>query len=144
MWKKNSHVSYREVEKKTNVLRRLDALLVITMSKKKEFDGFCVWIIWKGVKEEHRKFTLEKHKVALVIDNCTTHLNNQNLNLITLHFPTLNATLCLHPMDQGVIQWLECKYCSRITQKIIRTIENGKQIPSTIIINSLHYSLHYY
>ena len=36
------------------------------------------------VREQDRNFSLEEDKVALVIDNCTTHLNIENLHHILL------------------------------------------------------------
>ena len=62
------------------------------------------------VREQDRKFALEGRKVALVIDNCTTHPNIENIKLIKLYFLPPNTTSCLQPMDQGVIRSLKCKY----------------------------------
>ena len=56
------------------------------------------------VKEQDRKFTLEVRKVAMVIDNCTTHLNIKNLKSITLYFLPTYTTSCLQPIGQGVIR----------------------------------------
>ena len=72
----------------------------------------------KWVREQDRKFVLVGHKVALVIDNCTTHPNIENLKSITIYFLPPNTTTCLQPMDQGVIQLLKCKYCTRIIKTI--------------------------
>ena len=58
----------------------------------------------KWVKEHDRKFALEVRKVAMVIDNCTTYSNIENLKSITLYFLPPYTTSCLQPMDQGVIR----------------------------------------
>ena len=89
------------------------------------------------VREQDRKFALEGRKVALVIDNCTTHPNIESLKSITLFFLPPNTTSCLQPMDQGVIQLLKCKYRSRIIKTIINAIDNGKQMPSISILEPM-------
>ena len=48
-----------------------------------------------------------------------------------------SAASCLQPVDQGVIRALKCKYRSRVIQKIIRAIENGKQIPSICVLETM-------
>ena len=89
------------------------------------------------VREQDRKFALEGRKVALVIDNCTTHPNIESLKSITLFFLPPNTTSCLQPMDQGVIQLLKCNYRSRIIKTIINAIDNGKKMPSISILEAL-------
>ena len=78
------------------------------------------------VREQDRKFALEERKVALVVDNCTTHPNIENLKSITLYSHPPNTTWRLQPMDQGVIQSLKCNCSTRIFKKMIRAIDNGK------------------
>ena len=77
-------------------------------------------------REQDRKFALEERKVALVVDNCTTHPNIENLKAITLYSHPPNTTWPLQPMDQGVIRSLKCNCSTRIIKKIIRAIDNGK------------------
>ena len=66
-------------------------------------------LLEEWVREQDRKFALGERKVALVIDNCNAHPNIENLKSITLYFLPPNTTLCLHPIDQGVIRSLKCK-----------------------------------
>ena len=70
------------------------------------------------VREQDRKFALEGCKVASVTDNYTTHPNIENLKSIALYFLSPNTTSCLQLMDQGVIQSLKCKYCTRMIKMI--------------------------
>ena len=77
-------------------------------------------------REQEREFVLEGRKVALVIANCTSHPNIENLKSIALYFLSPNTTSCLQPMDQGVIRSLKCKYRTRIIKTIINAIDNGK------------------
>ena len=94
------------------------------------------------VREQDRKFALEGRKVALVIDNCTAHLNIENLKSITLYFLSPNTTSCLQPMDQGVIRSLKCKYGIRIIKTIINAIDSGKQMPSISILEAIKMPAH--
>ena len=80
------------------------------------------------VREQDRKFALEERKVALVIDNCITHPNIENLKWITPYVLPPNKTSCLEPC---------VKYRSRIFQKIIRAVDNGKQIPSIPVLEAM-------
>ena len=90
-------------------------------------------------RTEERKVALplEKLKVAFVIDNCTVHPNIENLKSITLYFLSPNKTSCLQSLDVGVIRSLKCKYGSHIIQKVIRAIDNGKQIPSIYVFEAM-------
>ena len=105
------------------------------------------WVRWSHQNEKknlycsnvakNRKFALEKHKVAYVIDNCTPHSNIEILESITLYFLPPDTTSCLPPMDQGVIQSLKRKCCSRNFQNIIRAIDNGKQKPFISVLEPM-------
>ena len=94
------------------------------------------------VREQDKKFALEGRKVALVIGNCTTHLNIENLKSITLDFLPPNTTSCLQPMDQEVIRSLKCYYCTCIIKTIINVLDNGKQMPSISILEALKMLAH--
>ena len=72
---------------------------------KKELDGLQIIMD----SEQYRKFALEGRKVALVIDNCTTLPNIENLKSITLCFLPPNTIVSFQPMDQGFIWSLKCK-----------------------------------
>ena len=89
------------------------------------------------VREQDKNFVLKGRKLALVIDNCTTHLNIENLKSITLYFHRPNTTSCLQPVDQRVIRSLKCKYRIRIIKTIINAIDNGKQMPSISILEAM-------
>ena len=94
------------------------------------------------VREQDRKFALEGRKVALVIDNYTTHPNIENLKSITLYFLLSNTTSCLLSIDQGVTRSLKCKYCTSIIKTIINAIANGKQMPSISILEAMKMFAH--
>ena len=47
-----------------------------------------------------RKFSVFKRKIALIIDNCTTHPHVENLKWVELIFLPPNTTSHTQPMDQ--------------------------------------------
>ena len=134
MWRKTSNVCYREI-KQISLLRWLKTLHVDTVRKKRV--GWSPSYLKNGSENRTESFSLEGRKVALVIDNCTTHLNIESLKSITLFFLPPNTTSYLQPMDQGVIQLLKCKYRSHIIKTIINAIDNGKQMPSISILEPM-------
>ena len=56
------------------------------------------------------KFLAQKRKVALVVDNCLSHREVENLKAINLVFLPPNTTSKTRPMDQGVIPSIKAKY----------------------------------
>ena len=52
------------------------------------------------IREMDTKFTKEKKKVALIIDNCPAHPTIDNLKSIEVIFLPPNTTSKLQPMDQ--------------------------------------------
>ena len=71
------------------------------------------------VRELDRKFSAAKRKIALIIDNCTTHPHVEQLASIELIFP-----------DQGVIRALKAKYCSLAVPKLIAALEKKNPVPT--------------
>ena len=85
---------------------------------------------------------LERRKVALVIENCTAHLNTGNFKSMTLYFLPPNTTSCLQPMDHKVIRSLKCKYRTHIIKTIINAIDNGKEMSSIPILEATKILVH--
>ena len=81
------------------------------------------------MREQDEKFENEGRKVALIIDNCPVHPVIENLKSIIIYFLPPNTTSALQPMDQGVIWSLKSKYRTRIIQKVLAAIDQGKQLP---------------
>ena len=55
------------------------------------------------MRQLDRKFSAANGKIALIIDNCTTHLHVEQLNSIELIFLPPNTISHTQPMDQGII-----------------------------------------
>ena len=89
------------------------------------------------MREQDEKFENEGRKVALIIDNCPAHPVIENLKSITLYFLPPNTTSALQPMDQGVIWSLKSKYRTRIIQKVLAAIDQGKQLLVISILEAM-------
>ena len=61
------------------------------------------------VHELECKFQYEDRKIALIVDNCPAHSDNNDLKAIELVFLPPNTTSHTQPMDQGVIPSLKAK-----------------------------------
>ena len=89
------------------------------------------------VRQQDEKFENEGRKVSLIIDNCPAHPVIENLKSITLYFLPPNTASALQPMDQGVIWSLKSKYRTRIIQKVLAAIDQGKQLPVIFILEAM-------
>ena len=89
------------------------------------------------IKEIDRTFSVQKRKVALIIDNCPAHPNVQNLNWVELIFLPPNTTSITQPMDQGVIRSLKAKYRSLAVKKQIAALEKGKEMLKFSILTAM-------
>ena len=74
------------------------------------------------IREMDTKFTKEKKKVALIIDNCPAHPTIDNLKSIELIFLPANTTSKLQPVDQGVIRSLKAFYKALALQRLVVAI----------------------
>ena len=82
------------------------------------------------------KFTKEKKKVLLIIDNCLAHPTINNLKSIELIFLPPNTTSKLQPMNQGVIRALKAYYKALALQKLVVAIDKGKDLPVFSILDA--------
>ena len=89
------------------------------------------------IREIDTKFTKEKKKVALIIDNCPAHLTINNLKSIELIFLPRNTTSKLQPMDQEVIRSLKAYYKALALQRLVVAIDKGKDLPVFSILDAM-------
>ena len=83
------------------------------------------------------KFTEEKKKVALIIHNCPAHPTIDNVKSIELIFLPPNSTSKLQPINQGVKRSLKA-YCKALAlQRLVVTIDKGKDIPVFSILDAM-------
>ena len=74
------------------------------------------------IREMDTKFTKEKKKVALIIDNCPANPTINNLKSIELIFLPPNTTSKPQLMDQGVICSLKAYYKALALQRLVVAI----------------------
>ncbi|XP_070537736.1 tigger transposable element-derived protein 4-like [Ptychodera flava] len=84
-------------------------------------DIFCEWL-----HTLDRKFTRQKRKVLMIIDNCPAHPVVRNLRSIQLAFLPPNVTSKLQPMDQGIIKNFKCFYRRRVVERSVVALDAGK------------------
>ena len=89
------------------------------------------------IPEMDTKFTKEKKKVALIIDNCPAHPTIDNLNSIELIFLPPNTTFKLQPTDQGVIRPLKACYKALALQRLVLAIDKRKDLPVFSILDAM-------
>ena len=83
------------------------------------------------------KFTKEKKKVALIIDNCPANPTINNLKSIELIFLPPNTTSKPQLMDQGVICSLKAYYKALALQRLVVAIDKGKDLPNFSILDAM-------
>ena len=93
---------------------------------------FEEWIL-----EMDTKFTIEKKKEALIIDNYPAPPTINNLKSIGLIFLPPNTTSKLQPMDQGVICSLKAYYKALAFQRLVVAIDKGKDVPVFSILDAM-------
>ena len=81
--------------------------------------------IWRGWLEDwNKKLRREARKIALLIDNCSTHEHVDGLTQITVMRLPANTTSVLQPFDMGIIRTLKA-YCRReMRLQIIERIDD--------------------
>ena len=80
------------------------------------------------IREMYTKFTKEKKKVALIIDNGPAHPTIDYLKSIELIFLPPNTTTKLQPIHQGVIRSLKAYYKALALQRVVLVIDKGKDL----------------
>lgn len=95
-------------------------------------------IFQSWIRQLDRHYGAEKRKVLMVVENCSAHCKMSSLVWIKLVFLPPNATAALQPMDQGIIQYIKCKYRKNVLQCMLLCMEGEKKydltLPSTLNI----------
>ena len=89
------------------------------------------------IRKMDTKFSKEKKKVVLILDNCPAHPTIDNLKSIELIFLPPNTTSKLQPMDQGVIRSLKAYYKASSLQRLVVAIDKGKDLPVFSILDAM-------
>ncbi|XP_040073753.1 tigger transposable element-derived protein 6-like [Ixodes scapularis] len=64
----------------------------------------------------------QKRKILLILDNCSAHHVNPQLNAVTLMFLPPNATAKLQPLDMGIIRNFKVCYRRRVIERLLIAI----------------------
>ena len=87
--------------------------------------------------EMDTKFTKEKKKEALIIDNYPALPTINNLKSIELIFLPPNTTSKLQPVDQGVTCSLKAYYKALPLKRMAVAIDKGKDLPVFSILDAM-------
>ncbi|KFM72755.1 Tigger transposable element-derived protein 6, partial [Stegodyphus mimosarum] len=94
----------------------------------------------KWLRDLDNRFSAEKRKVLLIVDNCTAHMEVTGLQAIRVEYLPPNATAVLQPMDQGIINSFKRKYKKVLLQRVILGLE--REQPYQIdILGAMHLSI---
>ncbi|XP_049520582.1 tigger transposable element-derived protein 6-like [Dermacentor silvarum] len=89
---------------------------------------FQAWL-----RQLDRRFAAKAQKVLFVLDNCSAHTKVSGLENIELLFLPPNTTASLHPMDQGIIQFVKSRYRRQVLERMLLCIEAGKQCEVSLL-----------
>ena len=78
----------------------------------------------------------QDHKL-ITMDNCSGHPHLENLEVIELFFLPKSMFSYLQPMEQDILHSLTAKYCVRILQQMIQTINKTHTLPQVIFFFNL-------
>lgn len=88
---------------------------------------------------QRNKKTKTYRRILLLLDNCTAHLNLQNLQNIDLKFLPPNTTSLIQPLDQGIIKTMNTNYRQAMQNFIVETIDVYEIPASQIILCIINY-----
>lgn len=83
---------------------------------------FHAWL-----KKFDRWAKTKRHKVALVIDNATSH-KTVDLEYVTLFFLPPNMTTVLQPLDAGIIRSFKAHYRCNLALHYVDCVDNGQPL----------------
>lgn len=99
-------------------------------------DIFQAWL-----RQLDRRFSANKRKVLLLVDNCSAHTRVTGLECIELVFLPENTTAALQPLDQGIIQHVKSRYRKHVLERILLCKEAGREYDLTLL-TAIHILAH--
>ena len=82
-----------------------------------------IWSNWFQMWD--KGLHLQTQKIALVLDNCMTHGDVEELKCIEIMELPPNTTSLIQPCDMGIIRLLKAYFHHKMRAKVIDTIEDG-------------------
>ena len=80
-------------------------------------------IFEKWLRKLDFQMSNSSRKIAMVLDNCTAHLNINGLTNIKLVFLAPNTTTKTQPLDSGVIRCLKAHYRKSLAKLCLLAFE---------------------
>ena len=84
-------------------------------------------IFQKIIKIFNNKMRKRNKKVLLFLDNCTSHIMDNELSNVKLIFFPSNTTSVLQPLDQGIITNFESFYRKNLISFMISNLESNEK-----------------
>jgi len=105
--------------------RNLDIrrLPVIWRANKKAWMNTALFEEW--VRDFNCRMLSQGRHVILLLDNAPSHPHELQLSSTKLVYLPANATSCLQPLDQGIIQAMKLQYRRRLLQHVITKADNN-------------------
>lgn len=116
---------------KPRCFKGVKTLPTLYRANKKAWMTSVLFIEW--VRDQDRKFALQKRNVAVVIDNCPSHPHITGLKAIKLVFLPPNTTSRTQPMDQGIIANFKHHYKNILIQQLITAIDKQEQLAVSVL-----------
>ena len=91
-------------------------------------------IFMEWLRKLDSKMSLQRRKIALLLDNCSAHPKTvSGLKSVRMFFLPPNCTSVLQPMDQGIIICFKHHYKTAINKKNIEALENGTEFSLSLL-----------
>ena len=91
-------------------------------------------IFMEWLRKLDSKMSLQRRKIALLLDNCSAHPKTvSGLKSVRMFFLSPNCTSVLQPMDQGIIRCFKHHYNSAINKKNIEALDNGTEFSLSLL-----------
>ncbi|GFO02073.1 tigger transposable element-derived protein [Plakobranchus ocellatus] len=117
---------------KPRCFNNIKKLPVQYAANKKAWMTSDIFISW--LQKLDRKFLLQGHSVAMIVDNCPAHPSVDNLKAIKLVFLPPNTTSILQPCDQGIINSFKRNYRKAVVQRYLVHIDTGCPATFNILV----------
>ncbi|XP_022108728.1 tigger transposable element-derived protein 6-like [Acanthaster planci] len=133
------HGWVREIETKFNKPRCFKNVAYLPLSYRANRKLWMVSdLLNQWVCHLDKKFTRQKRKVLLFVDNCAAHPKVPHLKYITLQFLPPNTTSQLQPMDQGVIRNMKVHYRRKLPQTLLSAYDAGETPQPVNILETIN------
>ncbi|CAG8686440.1 5372_t:CDS:1, partial [Ambispora gerdemannii] len=83
---------------------------------------------------------LKCKKILVLVDNTTSHIVNEELEHVKVHFLSPNTTPYLQLCDAGIINSFKSYYQKLYLQSILKAMDIGEQIPRLNIKEAIRFT----